>query len=154
MILHSAATLHRIPPVRGRVIHVRRLVMYHGKYAITIYVVCCRYLRYLFYMTPMQDCHTRKTNCIYVDYIKQTDEIRQCKHKMARYRIQYHNTFMRLSWHGNVFHITDPLWRDSFGHRWIPWQRSVFRTGSDNGLLPDGTKPLPEPMPNYCQLLH
>ena len=27
-------------------------------------------------------------------------------------------------------------------------------TGSGNGLLPDGTKPLPEPMLTYCQWYH
>ena len=33
-------------------------------------------------------------------------------------------------------------------YTWVDW----VITGSDNGLLPDGTKPLPEPMVTYCQL--
>ena len=29
---------------------------------------------------------------------------------------------------------------------------TMVNIGSDNGLLPDGTKPLPEPILMYCQL--
>ena len=28
--------------------------------------------------------------------------------------------FMMTSWNINIFRVTDPLWRESVGHRWIP----------------------------------
>ena len=35
---------------------------------------------------------------------------------------------MRTSWNGNIFHVTGPLWGESIGHWWLPWQRPVMRS--------------------------
>ena len=37
--------------------------------------------------------------------------------KSFRYNIMY---FMMKSWHGDIFHITGPLWGESSSHQWIP----------------------------------
>ena len=31
-----------------------------------------------------------------------------------------HDDIMRMSWHGNAFHMTDPLWGESCNSQWIP----------------------------------
>ena len=34
---------------------------------------------------------------------------------------------MKTSWHGNIFCITDPLWRKSTSHRWFPLTKGPWR---------------------------
>ena len=35
---------------------------------------------------------------------------------------------MTTSWNGNAFHITDPLWEESIGHRYFPYTCAVVRS--------------------------
>ena len=68
-----------------------------------------------------------------------------------------------LSWLSN--HLTKHTWRNAPHCVGSPWKFSLVEAwwchiasracviiGSDNGLVPDGTKPLPEPMLIYHQL--
>ena len=41
-------------------------------------------------------------------------------------------THMMMSWHGNIFCVTCPLWGESTGHLWIPSQRA---SNTDFGVL-------------------
>ena len=65
---------------------------------------------------------------------------------------------MKKVWHGNDFRIAGPLWGESIGYSMeyhvltycglvtLYGDIDLVNIGSSNGLLPDGTKPLPEPM--------
>ena len=77
------------------------------------------------------------------NFTRQDSGIRQTYHgSQVEHRVTA--ACMMITWNGNAFHITGPLWGESTGHRWIPLAKgSVMHIFVDFAYAVEKTLELP-----------